>query len=148
MPKPGPISARRPAPAGWGWPRSIPMRTSVTTTKTSRSSVPASAPGRRRMEARAMRASVTLLASAAHVAAVMERYAGTVPGASVLVLHDGQPAIRRAWGMSDLESGMQAAPSTNYRLASVSKQFTAAAILLLAEDGRLEIEDPVRTWLP
>jgi len=108
-----------------------------------------------------MRASVTLLASAAlvagcttsaeriaHVDAVMERYAGTVPGASVLVLHDGQPAIRRAWGMSDLESGMQAAPSTNYRLASVSKQFTAAAILLLAEDGRLEIEDPVRTWLP
>src|SRR5690606_40377968 len=123
MPKPGPISARRPAPAGWGWPRSIPMRTSVTTTKTLRSSVPASAPGRRRMEARAMRASVTLLASAAlvagcttsaeriaHVDAVMERYAGTVPGASVLVLDGGQPGIRRAGGMADLEARRQAAP--------------------------------------
>src|SRR5690606_40755206 len=99
----------RPAPAGWGWPRSIPMRTSVTTTKTSRSSVPATAPGHRRVEARAMRASFTLLASAAlmagcttsaeriaHVDAVMERYAGTVPGAAVLGVHAGQPAYGRA----------------------------------------------------
>ncbi len=39
-------------------------------------------------------------------------------------------------------------PATNYRLASVTKQFTAAAILLLAEDGRLSIDDPVRRWLP
>jgi CubicO group peptidase (beta-lactamase class C family) len=41
-----------------------------------------------------------------------------------------------------------ATPATNYRLASVSKQFTAAAILLLAEDGKLKLDDSVRRWLP
>jgi CubicO group peptidase (beta-lactamase class C family) len=39
-------------------------------------------------------------------------------------------------------------PATNFRLASVTKQFTAAAVLLLAEDGRLGLDDPVRRWLP
>ncbi|KGM54794.1 beta-lactamase [Lysobacter arseniciresistens ZS79] len=84
----------------------------------------------------------------AHVEAVMRDYAGNVPGASVLVMHDGRPVVRRGFGRADLEAGAAATPSTNYRLASVSKQFTAAAILLLAEDGRLDLDDPVRTWLP
>lgn len=84
----------------------------------------------------------------AHVDAVMRDYAGNVPGASVLVVHDGKPVVRRAFGRSDLEAGTAATPSTNYRLASISKQFTSAAILLLAEDGRLDLDDPVRTWLP
>src|SRR5690606_9087131 len=39
-------------------------------------------------------------------------------------------------------------PATNFRLASLSKQFTAAAVLLLAQDGRLRLDDPVRRWLP
>lgn len=84
----------------------------------------------------------------AHVEAVMRDYAGNVPGASVLVMHDGRPVVRRGFGRADLEAGAAATPSTNYRLASVSKQFTAAAILLLAEDGRLDLDDPVRAWLP
>jgi CubicO group peptidase (beta-lactamase class C family) len=58
------------------------------------------------------------------------------------------PIVRRAYGLSDVEQGVAAAPATNYRLASMTKQFTAAAILLLAEDGRLSIDDPVRRWLP
>ena len=41
-----------------------------------------------------------------------------------------------------------ATPQTNYRLASVTKQFTAASILLLAEDGKLSLDDPLRKWLP
>src|SRR5690606_21903126 len=49
---------------------------------------------------------------------------------------------------ADVEAGTPATPATNYRLASVSKQFTAAAILLLAEDGRLRLDDPVGRWLP
>ena len=49
---------------------------------------------------------------------------------------------------SDLERQVEAGPSTNYRLASVTKQFTSAAVLLLVQDGRLAIDDPVRTWLP
>lgn len=80
--------------------------------------------------------------------ALMRDYTGLVPGASVLVIRDGEPVLRRSYGMADLEAGIPATPRTNYRLASVSKQFTAAAVLLLAEDGVLHLDDPVRRWLP
>ncbi|HEY5805358.1 MAG TPA: serine hydrolase domain-containing protein [Lysobacter sp.] len=82
------------------------------------------------------------------VDALMHDYDGTVPGASVLVLRDDQALVRRSYGQADLASGVAATPASNYRLASVSKQFTASAILLLAEDGRLHLDDPVRRWLP
>ncbi|AGG90479.1 serine hydrolase domain-containing protein [Rhodanobacter denitrificans] len=80
--------------------------------------------------------------------ALMQRYSGDVPGASLLVLKDGKPIVRRSYGLANLEDGDKATPATNYRLASVSKQFTATAILLLAESGRLKLDDPVRRWLP
>jgi CubicO group peptidase (beta-lactamase class C family) len=56
--------------------------------------------------------------------------------------------VRRAWGCADLERRVPATPATNFRLASITKQFTAAAVLLLAEDGRLGFDDAVRGWLP
>ena len=80
--------------------------------------------------------------------ALMQRYTGKVPGAALLVLKDGKPVLRKAYGYADLEHGVAATPATNYRLASISKQFTAAAILLLAEDGKLKLDDSVRRWLP
>lgn len=82
------------------------------------------------------------------VDALMRDYDGAVPGASVLVVDRGEAVIRRAYGLADVEAGVTSMAVTNYRLASVTKQFTAAAILLLAEDGRLRIDDRVRTWLP
>ena len=84
----------------------------------------------------------------ARIDLLMQRYDGPGPGASLLVLKDGKPLVRRGYGRSDVEAGIAAGPATNYRLASVSKQFTAAAILLLAQDGKLSIDDPVRKWLP
>lgn len=82
------------------------------------------------------------------VDALMQAYQGDRPGAAVLVLRDGVPVFRRAYGLADLEHGVAATAATNYRLASMTKQFTAAAILLLAEDGRLGLDEPVRKWLP
>ena len=79
---------------------------------------------------------------------LMQPYDGDVPGASLLVLKDGRALVRRGYGRADLESGIAAGADTNYRLASVSKQFTAAAVLLLAQDGALSIDDPVKRWLP
>nr|WP_240703578.1 beta-lactamase family protein [Thermomonas aquatica] len=79
---------------------------------------------------------------------LMQRYEGDVPGASLLVVHDGEAVVSRGYGRSDLELGTEAGPATSYRLASVSKQFTAAAILLLAQDGKLGIDDRARAWLP
>jgi CubicO group peptidase (beta-lactamase class C family) len=82
------------------------------------------------------------------VDALLRDYTGDVPGAAVLVMRDGEPLVRAAYGLADMETRTPATPTTNYRLASVTKQFTAAAILLLAEDGRLKLEDRARKWLP
>ncbi len=79
---------------------------------------------------------------------LLRAYQGAVPGASVLVLQDGVPLFRRAYGLANLENQLAASAATNYRLASMTKQFTSAAILLLAEDARLRLDDPVRQWLP
>ncbi|WP_223620720.1 serine hydrolase domain-containing protein [Lysobacter sp. ESA13C] len=87
-------------------------------------------------------------ATADRVEALMRDYAGDGPGASLLVLHDGQAVLRRGYGRAVLEDGAAATPQTNYRLASISKQFTAAAVLLLAQDGKLGLDDPIKRWLP
>ena len=70
------------------------------------------------------------------VDAIMQAYAGDVPGASVLVVRDGKPLVRKAYGLANLEEKTAATPATNYRLASVTKQMTAAAIMTLVRDGR------------
>lgn len=80
--------------------------------------------------------------------ALLRAYDGAVPGAAVLVVLDGEPIVCRGYGLADLEAGARVTPATNFRLASVTKQFTAAAILLLAEDGRLGLDEPARSWLP
>jgi CubicO group peptidase (beta-lactamase class C family) len=79
---------------------------------------------------------------------LMRAYTGNVPGASVLVLKDGAPILRRAYGLADVEKHIAATPETNYRLASVTKQFTAAAILLLVQDGRVRLDETVGEWFP
>ncbi len=82
------------------------------------------------------------------VDALMKRYVGDVPGASLLIIRDGKPLVQQSYGLSNLEEHVAAKPATNYRLASVSKQFTAASILLLAENGKLQLDDSPRKWLP
>lgn len=84
----------------------------------------------------------------ARVDTIMHRYNGDVPGAAVLVVRDGVPLVRRGYGMANLEQHEAVSPATNFRLASVTKQFTAAAILLLVEQGRLGLDDHARRWLP
>ena len=81
--------------------------------------------------------------------ALFSEYTGpAVPGASVIVIRDGHVILRRAYGMADLERHVVATPETDYRLASVSKQFTAMAIMLLARDGKIRFDQPVREILP
>jgi CubicO group peptidase (beta-lactamase class C family) len=84
----------------------------------------------------------------ASVDALMKHYDGEGPGASLLVIRNGVPLMRRGYGFADLEHRVAASPQTDYRLASVSKQFTATAILLLAQDGKLSLDDRARRWLP
>lgn len=67
---------------------------------------------------------------------------------SVLVARDGQVLLDRGYGLANREWGVPNDGDTKFRLASVSKQFTAVAALLLSERGLLDLDAPVKTWLP
>jgi len=71
-----------------------------------------------------------------------------VPGASVIVLSRGKVAYERAFGSSDLETHTRATIHTDYRLASLTKAFTAMSIMLLVKDGKLRYNDRVIDVLP
>jgi CubicO group peptidase (beta-lactamase class C family) len=68
-------------------------------------------------------------------------YTGAVPGASAILVRDGAAQVAAAFGLADLEQSTPATITTNYRLASLSKQFTAMAVLLLIADARLTLDD-------
>ncbi len=80
--------------------------------------------------------------------ALMRGYSGSGPGAAVLVVRDGTVLFHKGYGMADLEDRVAVTPSTDFRLASITKQFTASAILLLVERGKLGLDDPVKRFLP
>src|SRR5262245_32791225 len=71
-----------------------------------------------------------------------------VPSASIAVVKDGKLAYTKAYGLADIASHRPATSSMIYSVGSISKQFTAASILLLAEEGKLSLDDPVGRWLP
>jgi CubicO group peptidase (beta-lactamase class C family) len=70
------------------------------------------------------------------------------PGCAVGVAKNGAPVLTRAYGMADLERDVAATPATIYEAGSVSKQFTATAIILLAQQGKLSLDDDVRKYVP
>ena len=65
------------------------------------------------------------------------------PGASVLVFQNDKIVFKKGYGYKSIETKEKIEPTTNFRLASITKQFTAMSILLLAERGKLKLEDPV-----
>lgn len=71
-----------------------------------------------------------------------------VPGASVLVVRRGKVLHKRAYGMANLEEGVRATTATNYRLASVTKQFTAMAVLILAARKKLSYDSRLTDFFP
>lgn len=70
------------------------------------------------------------------------------PGCAVGVSQHGRVVHRAGYGMANLEYGVRIRPDTIFESGSVAKQFTAAAITLLALDGKLSIDDPVRKYVP
>jgi D-alanyl-D-alanine carboxypeptidase len=71
-----------------------------------------------------------------------------VPSASIAIVKDGRIAYLQAYGLARLSPLMEATPQMQYAIGSISKQFTAAAVLLLAQEGKLTLEDPVSKYLP
>ena len=78
--------------------------------------------------------------------ASFDRPAG--PGCAVGVSFSGEPVLTAAYGMADLEHDVAITPESVFEPGSVTKQFTAAAVLLLAQQGKLALDDPVRKYIP
>jgi CubicO group peptidase (beta-lactamase class C family) len=70
------------------------------------------------------------------------------PSASVAIVRDGRIVYEHAYGQARLDPPLAATPQMRYSIGSISKQFTAAAVLLLAEEGKLSLDDKVVRWLP
>jgi CubicO group peptidase (beta-lactamase class C family) len=70
------------------------------------------------------------------------------PGGAVLIVRNGRPVFRRGYGVTDLRTLHPIDAKTNFRLASFTKQFTAACIMLLARDGKLRYDDHLTDFFP
>ena len=106
----------------------------------------------------AMTGSVTDLAAQPHAATMSQRaevdalFADFTkpgePGAAVVVARGPDIVFAAGYGLADIDRGVRVGPGTAFRLASVSKQFTAVAVLTLVEEGRLRLDDRLADVLP
>jgi CubicO group peptidase (beta-lactamase class C family) len=92
---------------------------------------------------------VAAQAPTGRVDSAFARFAGpATPGCAVGVAQNGQAVLQRAYGMADLEGDRPNTPETVFEAGSVTKQVTAAAVVLLAVEGRLSLDDDARKWIP
>lgn len=82
------------------------------------------------------------------VDALFSDYTGERPGASVMVVRDGRPVFVKSYGLAVLDGRIPATPETNFRLASVTKQFTAMSVMLLIERGQLSLDHTLTDIFP
>lgn len=86
---------------------------------------------------------------AARIDAIMRKaYPDDQPGAAILVARGGDVILRRGYGLADLEQRIPVAPDMVFRIGSLTKQFTAVAVMMLAEEGALALEDTIGDHLP
>jgi len=73
--------------------------------------------------------------------------ASGIVGLSIAMIKDGEVCYQRGFGFRDFEKGTSATPETIYCIGSVTKSFTALAVMQLCEEGKLDLDDPVEKWL-
>ncbi|HCK20666.1 MAG TPA: serine hydrolase, partial [Bacteroidetes bacterium] len=71
-----------------------------------------------------------------------------IPGAAVAIVKDGKILVSKGYGVADIQTGKPVDASTLFMVASNSKAFTGTAIAMLEEEGKLNLDDPVRQYLP
>ena len=81
-----------------------------------------------------------------YIAAEMQRQ--RIPGLALAVVRHGSPIYLRGYGVATLEHAVPVTPDTVFQIGSIGKQFTATAVLLLAREHRLELDDPLSKYLP
>ena len=75
-------------------------------------------------------------------------HTGPAPGCAVAVSLNGQTVFEKAFGLAEMEHSIPNTPQTIFESGSVAKQFTAAAVVVLAQDGKLSLDDPVKKYIP
>ncbi len=95
-----------------------------------------------------VRASQVPAVDLTQIDSVFARWTTNTPGCSVGASVKGRVVVNKAYGMADLEHDVPNAADTIFEAGSVSKQFTAAAMLLLARAGKISFDDPVRKYKP
>jgi CubicO group peptidase (beta-lactamase class C family) len=102
----------------------------------------------------------TLLLASALVPALLARADGIdayvekqmrqlrLPGVAVAIMRSGQPASIRTYGVASLENDVRVTADTVFELGSLSKQFTATAVMILVEEGKIDLDKPAATYLP
>ncbi len=79
---------------------------------------------------------------------IFSEFNDETPGVSVAVQKDNKIIYQRGFGLADLEAKLKIEPKTNFRLASITKQFTALSIMLLENEGKLSFDDPIGKFFP
>jgi CubicO group peptidase (beta-lactamase class C family) len=71
-----------------------------------------------------------------------------IPGMSLAVVRNGKPLYIKSYGVATLEHDVRAQPQTVYQIGSIGKQFTAVAVMMLANEHKLDLDDPLSNYLP
>jgi CubicO group peptidase (beta-lactamase class C family) len=80
---------------------------------------------------------------------ILEKMSETrIPGLSIALVEESETIYQRGFGFRDLSSGLPATPRTLYGIGSVTKSFTAIAIMQLAEKGKISLDDPIEKYVP
>lgn len=79
--------------------------------------------------------------------AIAWRFKPHLPGVAALVIKDGKPVLRKAYGMANLELDVELRPEHVFRIGSTTKLFTASAIMLLVDEGKIDLNMPLSTYL-
>ena len=79
---------------------------------------------------------------------LLSKYPSSEPGGTFLIAHKSQILFQKAYGMADLERDVALTTKSVFEIGSMTKQFTAAAILLLASEGKLSLDDPLTKYIP
>ena len=100
------------------------------------------------VQAAPVAASVDQALAAKIDAVVAPYYRAGEPGATLIVVKNGKTLLRKGYGMADVAGKVAMPPDATLRLGSITKQFTAVGIMLLVDDGKLSVSDPITKFLP
>ncbi len=95
-----------------------------------------------------LRAQTAPALDSARLDALFAAFTDKTPGCAAAVVRDGRTIYARGFGLADLSHGAPIGPDTVFEIASITKQFTAVAVLLLEADGKLHLDDSVQQHLP